>query len=246
VRVLFVGNDVVDLDEPRTAGRSTDERFVARVFGPDERAAILAATDGDLELWARWAAKETAFKVVSKLIGTPPPFAHRAFKVEWTDSTDSTTSAEGTIREGRVTYEGHEVRVAVLLGERNVHAVGFGSPGGPPERAALLPRCALLEGPDASWAGPMEALEARFTDRERDAVRSRQSAAVRLGARADLARVLGVGEDRLEIVCDAGPTSRRPPRVLLDGHRVGADLSLSHDGRWIAWVIWMDDEAEEK
>ena len=38
----------------------------------DEQAAIRARpSDADLELWSRWAAKETGFKVISKLIGCP-------------------------------------------------------------------------------------------------------------------------------------------------------------------------------
>ena len=80
---------------------------------------------------------------------------------------------------------------------------------------------------------------------ERDAVYSHQSAAVRLGARADLARALAVDEERLEIVCDPGPTGRRPPRVLLNGLRTAADVSLSHDGQWIAWVIWTGNDSGE-
>jgi hypothetical protein len=92
----------------------------------------------------------------------------------------------------------------------------------------------------------VEELRGRFTERELDAVYSLQSAAVRLGARADLARALDVEERRLEIVCDPGPTSQRPPRVMLDGARARADVSLSHDGRWIAWVLLMDNGSEER
>jgi hypothetical protein len=47
-----------------------------------------------------------------------------------------------------------------------------------------------------------------------------------------------VDEARVEIVCAPGPASQRPPRVLLDGRDAEADVSLSHDGRWIAWALW--------
>lgn len=238
---IFVGNDIVDLAEPRTEGRATDDRFVERVFDADEQAAIRAEPDADLELWARWAAKETGFKVVSKLIGAPPPFVHKAFKVEWTESAEAAgTSESSVVRVGRVTYEGHEARVSVALRPGGIHAIGYGAPGQTPECPVLRPQVAELDDPDSAWAGAFEELEARLTERERDAVYSRQSAAVRLGARADLAHSLEVDEARLEIVCDPGPTSRRPPRVLLDGEMTAADVSLSHDGRWIAWVTWAD------
>lgn len=243
---LYVGNDVVDLQQPRTEGRSTDERFVARVFDADEQAAIVAATDADLELWARWAAKEAGYKVISKLIGAPPPFVHRAFKVEWTDATPAIDSSEAdVVRRGRVRYESREAAVTVSRCPDGVHAIGFGVSEDPPARVRLRPRVALLDAPDSPWLAPLEELESLFSEPELDAIYSKQSAAVRLGARAHLARALQVEEARLEIVCDPGPTSQRPPRVLLDGARVDADVSLSHDGRWIAWVIWVPEDTEK-
>jgi len=245
VSTIFVGNDVVDLGESRTEGRASDDRFVERVFDPEERVAIRAAADADLELWAHWAAKETGFKVISKLIGAPPPFAHRAFKVEWTESLVPEASEEGAVfREGRVTYGEHQARVSVMLCPGAVHAMGFGVPEGGLEQPELHWRVGPLDSAHGPWAGPLEELEGRLSERERDSVYSRRSAAVRLGARADLARALGVGEERLEIVCDPGTTGKRPPRVLLDGERAAADVSLSHDARWIAWVIWTDQQLE--
>jgi len=241
---IYVGNDIVDLQEPRTEGRATDDRFVGRVFDAEEQAAIRSAADPDLELWARWAAKEAGFKVVSKLIGAPPPFVHRAFKVEWGEDVDA--REPDVVRSGRVRYGEHEARVSVLRCVGGVHAIGFGAAGGTPQEVELGPRVALLDAPDTPWSGEMEELRARFTERELDAVYSRQSAAVRLGARADLARALGVDEARVEIVCDPGPTSQRPPRVMLDGALARADVSLSHDGRWIAWVLLMDNGSEER
>jgi phosphopantetheinyl transferase (holo-ACP synthase) len=241
---IYVGNDVVDLQQPRTEGRSSDDRFVARVFDPDEQVAIRSAADPDLELWARWAAKEAGFKVISKLIGAPPPFVHRAFKVEW--GGDEGTGHEDVMRTGRVRYQGYEARVSVLRCPGSVHAIGFGSDGDAPASVELRSRVAPLDAPEAPWNGAEEKLRGRFTDRELDAVYSRQSAAVRLGARADLANALEVDEERVEIVCDPGPTSQRPPRVMLDGVLARADVSLSHDGEWIAWVLLMDNGSEDR
>jgi phosphopantetheinyl transferase (holo-ACP synthase) len=240
--VIRVGNDVVDLEDPRTEGRATDDRFLGRVFDPDEQAAILRATDVDLELWCRWAAKEAGYKVVSKLLGEPPPFVHHTFKVQWATSDEGADA--GAVREGFVSHQGLEARVSVHPCPGGVHAVGPGAPGGVPEGVALQPRVALLDDPDAPWAGEQEELETRLTEAEREAVYSRQSAAVRLGARADLARALDVEERRLEIVCAPGPSGRRPPMVLLDGEQAPADVSLSHDGRWLAWVLWVRPDTE--
>lgn len=242
-----MGNDVVDLDDPRTHGRAGDERFVQRVFDDAERATIFEAEDPDLELWAHWAGKEAGFKIVSKLIGAPPPFVHRAFKVRWTDGGGVTTTppTRAWFREGWVTYEEHAARISVTHCPGSMHAIGFGVVPGQEAAPVLRPSLAAIDSPLSPWAGPLDALRERFTSRELDAVYSRHSAAVRLGARSTLAAVLGVAEDRLEIVCDPGPTSQRPPRVLLDGRRGGMDVSLSHDGRWIAWLLWIDQELED-
>jgi len=127
----------------------------------------------------------------------------------------------------------------------SIHAIGFGVAAGEDAAPVLRPSLALLDSPVSSWAGSLDALRDRFTPRELDAVHSRHSAAVRLAARSTLATALAVDEDRLEIVCDPGPTSQRPPRVLLDGRRGRMDVSLSHDGRWIAWLLWIDHELED-
>jgi len=88
---VFVGIDVVDLRDPRAAGKAGDERFVARVLSTQEAAWVrAAAAEGgrttpaaaDLRLWCLWAAKEAAFKTASRMLGGPPPFHHAAFRVE--------------------------------------------------------------------------------------------------------------------------------------------------------------------
>ena len=277
--VAWVGNDVVDLADPRTHERASDERFLRRVCDPREVDVIRASDDPDLELWCHWAAKETGFKIVSKLLGEPPPFAHRRFRVVWSASTASRAEGEvdrGRLRVGRVVYERDDpvavpgssapvrleapVRVN-LLSDRALHALGrvptdgevtglegmTASAGSPATDglSAVVGEAALLHDPHAAWSGTLAQLLGRFSAREADAVYSLSSAAVRLAARSALALRLGVDESRLEIVCAPGPTSQRIPSVLVDGEQAGADVSLSHDGRWIAWAIAAPPTAQE-
>ena len=61
-----VGNDVVDLKHPENKGKSRDDRFLGRVFTAEERDRIARAARPETLLWALWAAKEAAFKVVSR------------------------------------------------------------------------------------------------------------------------------------------------------------------------------------
>ncbi len=222
----MVGNDVVDLRDPRTVGKHSDPRFVARILGEGERAVLARAEDPAATLWAFWAAKEAAYKVASKLRGTPPVFVHAAFCVTWTEV--------GTARwEGHVAYEQLEIPVVAVRSETMIHAVAV-SEG---EIGSALPATGLLDAPAETWGARLAELLPRFTEREADAVHSLPSAAVRLRARAALADVLAAAEADVEIVCDPGVTGRRPPRVLLRGRPAPADVSLSHHGKWIAWAV---------
>ncbi|HSH74689.1 MAG TPA: 4'-phosphopantetheinyl transferase superfamily protein [Longimicrobiales bacterium] len=237
MKPVWVGNDVVDLKNPRTEGRSTDDRFVARVLDDGEREAVRSCGNPDLELWSRWAAKEAGFKAISKMVGGLPGFVHRSFRARWASSREAPAGPdEVLIRQGTVHYEEQEARVCVTLRPGGVHALALAGPAldGP---ARVHARVAVLDQPGSRWSGTLEELLPRFTRREVEAVRTRESAAVRLGARADLAELLGVGEQRVEIVSAPGPATLRPPLVLLDGRETEADLSLSHDGHWIAWAV---------
>jgi phosphopantetheinyl transferase (holo-ACP synthase) len=240
---VWVGNDVVDLGNPRTQGRAGDDRFVARVFDEDERQAIHSTEEPDLELWCRWAAKEAGYKAIAKLVGEPLAFVHRAFKVAWSvvgadaahhDSVD----AGRMIRRGCVGRGTRHVEVSVMRHRSAVHAVAFAARSQSERWPRVRARVARLDAPASPWAGSLEHLLPLLSEREADAVYSVPSAAVRVGARGDLAGAIGVAERRVEIVCGPGAVGRRPPRVLLDGEETEADVSLSHDGPLIAWAVW--------
>jgi phosphopantetheinyl transferase (holo-ACP synthase) len=239
---VYVGNDIVDLARPRTHGRSADERFVARILGADEQQTVHSSAEPDVELWCHWAAKEAGYKVISKLVGTPPPFVHRAFEVAWSEVVPAAAghpSESHVIRRGTVRWREHGARVSVALHAHGVHAVAHAAPKATEERVCVRSRVARLDAPEGAWAGTLEELLPLFSRREADAVYSRASAAVRVAARGELAALLDVPEPRLEIVCAPGRASQRPPRVLLDGRETEADVSLSHDGPLIAWALWV-------
>ncbi len=77
--MLLLGNDIVDLNEAGITGKFYSARFVERVFSREEKSAISLSENPDLTLWMFWAAKETAYKIISK-ITRPPVFSYKKFK----------------------------------------------------------------------------------------------------------------------------------------------------------------------
>ncbi len=183
-----VGNDVVDLTDPAIADHHHRERFVSRVCAPEERACVVTAFD----LWARFAAKEAAYKALVK-IGEAPGFRHREIRV--------------ARNLHAVRWREHEFDLSVTAGGQHVHAVAW-SPG----QRAPLASVARTNGPSSAAA--------------RDLLRG--LVAARTGWLA--------GD--LEIVRDPVPGAWDgfgPPRVEHRGSPLkGADVSLSHDGPFIA------------
>lgn len=211
-----VGNDLVDLADPRCVGKARDERFLARVLTAGERSLVAESVDPDRVLWTLWAAKEAAFKAVSKSTGRVPVFVHADFEVEVQDG-----------EEGKVRWQRIEVPFLVRGGRStgSLHVVAWRG----------TPRPRMTGG--SSTVDERAPLRGRLSSRELRGVHSAASAHVRLEARAHLARVSGAPEEELEIVCDEGPAGRMPPRVLRRGAPAPWDVSLSHHGSLVAWVV---------
>lgn len=253
--VPSVGTDVVDLADPRCAGKASDARFLGRVLTDAERTAVAAApregatadaspSDGgavssaDLVLWRMWALKEAAFKAITGALGSPPVFEHRAFEVRFVSDPD-TVPLEAVVRWHDRGVRGRIVRT---VGSGPVHAVTCvecDDRTEPTRRPG--PGAGVRSSPKRlRWGRALLADDVptdRLTERERRSVHSTASARVRLHARCDLAEWAGVAEADLEIVCDEGPAGRMPPRVLLRGEPAPWSVGLSHHGRWLAWVL---------
>ncbi len=236
---VALGNHVVDLTDPRCRGKASERRFLRRVFTQRETAAILESPTPDLALWQRWAAKEAAFKAVSRLLSSPPPFEHARFQVALEPVSGQSPSALSLSR-GWVRYEDTRVVCACHQHADWVHAVAWQTGEGENEGEApsiVTGLSSLEEGDSQGEDGWETRLRSRFSEREWDCVHSRSSAVTRLLARASMALTLGIEETRLEIVCGPGDPGRRLPHVLLDGKQCGSSVSLSHHGRLAAWAL---------
>jgi len=231
----WIGNDIVDLAEPGVAGKERDRRFMDRVFTPEERARILEAPAPTITLWKTWAAKETAFKIASKL-REGVVFAHRKFEVV----PDTFGEPERAVGEAighwaSVHFDDLEIRVRWEMAVDYIHCVGQlvrrdgvragGSPGAPRNPRRLL----------AGILRNGQALGGVLSTAEQASVHSSASERARLLAR----RLMdGWNLQGAEIVRLWRTWGWSPPVISLAGRPVaGFDVSLSHDGRFVAAAL---------
>lgn len=118
-----VGNDVVDLKHPENQGKSRDDRFLTRVFTEKERLWIAGAVCPDKRLWALWAAKEAAFKVISRdnptACSTP-----RRYEI----LLDPSAVPEARLAGRAITSRG-ELPLRIIVTDDYVHAVSAATDG---------------------------------------------------------------------------------------------------------------------
>jgi phosphopantetheine--protein transferase-like protein len=231
-----VGNDIVDLQRPGSIGKAAHDRFVERVFSPKEQETIHASVDPDRMLWLHWAAKEAAYKVACKFL-THPVFTHSRFEVTLQRHPASCASGcdcQQTLP-ARVSYNGVVVALNILLSHVAVHAYGAavadGTAGRPEEVIA-----GMAAGEPGAQRG-LGSLAVSFSAAELRSIHTRQSALVRLHAKAALARHLGLPPDRLQIIRPGSKGDWQPPRVFIDDQSADIDLSLSHHGAFVAWAF---------
>lgn len=212
----LIGNDIVDRAEPGVAGKETDRRFLERVFTARERTRILDSLDPTLTLWSVWAAKEAAFKIVTKL-RPGLVFAHAAFEVDLGGFADA--SAQGT-----VTFEDIGMDARWENGAGYVHCVATRvSESADPTRTIVEVSEDALE-------------DCVLTAEEIESVHSEGSARARKLAKRILAADWGLGAAL--VLRQRLATGWGPPIVAVDGAPLaGFDISLSHDGRFVAAAV---------
>jgi len=230
----WVGNDIVDLAEPGVAGKEHDRRFMERVFTPAERDRILSAPAPTVALWHTWAAKETAFKIASKL-REGVVFAHRKFEVgPGADGMSRYDAAARRLSDWvSVRFEDLEVRVRWETARDYIHCVGQLV-----RRDDVRTPVAISRGPRRVLAGILhhdQLLGGVLTRAEQASVHSGASERARLLARRLMDRWDLQGAEIVRLWRAWGWS---PPLVSHGGQPVaGFDVSLSHDGRFVAAVL---------
>ena len=229
----WIGNDIVDLAEPGVAGKERDARFMDRVFTPEERDRILAAAAPTLALWKTWSAKETAFKIASKL-REGLVFAHREFEVVPDDVLEPERLVGEAIGQwASVRFDDLEIRVRWETARDYIHCVGQLV-----RRDDVRTPVAISRGPRRVLAGILhhdQLLGGVLTRAEQASVHSGASERARLLARRLMDRWDLQGAEIVRLWRAWGWS---PPLVSHGGQPVaGFDVSLSHDGRFVAAVL---------
>ena len=202
-----VGNDVVDLKDPENIGKSRDDRFLGRVLTAGERELIASVPSPDTLLWSLWAAKEAAYKAVSRADPAVCSIPHRyRVVIEAEDATRKMVR-----RTGKVITPRGELVFEVVVSPEWVHALAAGT------EEALNRLCRRV----------------KRLEEGKGAVNP--SAFVRGVLLREIARRLNCPVDDLSVV--KNPDGLGAPRVLFRGGPLAAEVSLSHDGRFTAFAF---------
>ncbi len=230
-----VGNDIVDLKEPDNCGKSGDDRFLGRVFTPEERDRIVAAACPDTLLWAFWAAKEAAYKAVSRddpsICSIP-----RRYGVTLDDQVLDQTFSDVEDVTGGIALDGEDTGRAIDAAERS--------------EGRLTGRVMTPRGAVAFWImvtdeyvhalavagnGDLATLVHRVDRIDVEKETGGASAFVRRQLLNEIALRLKCPID--DLVIRKEPLDRGAPSVFLRGRPLAAEISLSHDGGFTAFAL---------
>lgn len=215
-----VGNDIVDLQEALLTNKSHDQRFLNRVFTASEQSIILNSEKPEITLWLLWAAKETAYKLVSQL-ESPPIFSHKKFIVSFLNS------------ELNVSYETHNFELSYKTTKNYIHTYGsLGIAKQNPEKTVVnVQKLDEMEEPN------LASLNQKFTKEEQKSIQSIASARVRYDLKQHLAKQLKRPYETIEIIRKTIQGKSQPPYVLINQKKSLTSISLSHHGRYYAWAF---------
>jgi hypothetical protein len=208
----------VDLHTPEARGKSGDIRFMERVLTAPEQRAIRRSAQPDRLLWAFWAAKETAYKVLSKRYPSVSSAPGR-----YSVALDFDADADHITRpvEGVVHTPGEPVAVRVISHPDYIHCIGG----------------YLRSGNLYSMEWGIGTIDASCESGGAESVSERESRMVRFLAAARIAGILGCDPQDIIIKRQNHSSRNGPPKVYVKGKPAGIDISLSHDGRFAAFAV---------
>ena len=201
-----IGNDVVDWKYPENARKSRDSRYLKKILTNVEIEFVHDAENPDRSLWSLWACKETAYKVISKSYARAP-FLPRHWSVQLNQT-------ENMFAEGEVIIPGgNSVFVQLYSAESYVHCIGSDNL---PDLNKII------------WG--IESLPKSISGEHVE-----PSLFVRDCLSRKLADIYQLDFRQIEIIRAGKGRELQPPYLYYENKKAPFDISLSHDGNFIAY-----------
>ena len=214
--------------------KSMDSRFLKKILTDHEIEIVNLAQNSDTALWSFWACKEAAYKVIKKShnedsfmprrwsvnIGLPwakhPAFSGNESNDRMINNIGQHIQSQTSYRKGQVIIPGREaVDVRLFSHPSYVHCVGADS---------------LSTLDNLSWG--IDILPERGDGRNGNPSSFARQCLVR-----SLAGFLHLNSSEIKIKRIKKGAALQPPGVYIGGKRAAIDISLSHDGRVVAYTF---------
>jgi len=219
--MILVGNDIVDLASPFSFRKSRNSKFINRVLTTNEKVVFHSDQVTDTLLWTYWAAKESAFKVVSKI---EPKVSSSPRKYEVSFDSDTKSSTKTGVVDTPVKRVHFCANSYISCGKEWIHCVSSSK--------------ALGLGPDIVYnAIRIDHLyNYHFSCSTKN-----ESNYVRKIAGKKMAELLSVYAENITFRKNDHVGEQAYPKVYLQDKKTKIDVSFSHDGRFVAYAFCLND-----
>lgn len=219
--MVRVGNDIVDLNSPFVKEKRSDERFIKRILTETEQRLIARPDFPEHMLWVLWAAKETAYKAVSKsLPGISSAPKRYAVSIR--------SEEKGGWFQGIVKTPDQWVPVWIYRDRDVVHCIGG--------IGLVNQKNGLIHG--------MEKMDAAFEPNYYQSTDHVSNYVRRIAIKAIAGHVSRNAEDIVisKTTCSEG---RAYPVVRIHHQNRPMDISFSHDGGYVGYAFYYEKEIEK-
>ena len=193
-------------------------RYLKKILADDEIEQVSTSSDPDETLWSLWACKEAAFKVMKKIAGDPAFVPRRWFVF---------------LQPDRENGEGHDhprnrqfTGVIQIPRLRDIPCLLYAT-------SAYI-HCVAADNPDA-LAQSVQAVNA--LPRKREYPESDASQFGRSCLAGRLENIFSGTAGSVEIRRAEEDGVLRPPAAYFNDAPAQVDVSLSHDGQWVAYAL---------
>jgi phosphopantetheinyl transferase (holo-ACP synthase) len=207
----------VDLARQPNGRKSTDSRFLKKILTDFEMDQVGCSSDPEAVLWSFWAAKEAAYKVLLKKNGHEA-FIPNRWSVRYRDFQDlyeGDFALRSGCREGEVMIPGAgRVLVRLFAFPSYLHCIAS----------------------DTAWGMNHMIACVDQLPRRAHSVDTDPSLFVRSRLLSNLAGHLHLPETSMKIFRQPGKNGLGPPLLYIEGMESTMDLSISHDGNYVAYA----------